>query len=168
MIVSSFLFCPFFGTIMRDRTIQFALLWAKLKARRLFQTLVCIQQYFRRFRFFHGVSQCCLFMLGLPPSFFLFGESPQVLIGGTPYKVGDTVTFPVGNTSVVYVITDANGAKSNDTTTIQVLPPTTYDCRSHFPSACSHSCGANGHSRWAAALFRIRGTCHASARQAFG
>ena len=54
--------------------------------------------------------------------------NPQVLIGGTSYKIGDTVNFPVGNTSVVYVITDANGLKANETTSVQVLPLSTYVC----------------------------------------
>ena len=49
-----------------------------------------------------------------------------MLIGGTLHNVGDTVTFPIGNTSVLYVTTDANGAKANDTTTVQVLPLATY------------------------------------------
>ena len=45
----------------------------------------------------------------------------QVFVGGTPYKIGDTVTMPIGNTSVVYVITDANGAQANDTTSVLVV-----------------------------------------------
>ena len=45
----------------------------------------------------------------------------QILINGTFYKPGDSVTLPLGNTTLTYVVTDALGQNATDPTVAIVI-----------------------------------------------
>ena len=60
----------------------------------------------------------------------------KILVGGVPYNVGDTVTFPVGNTTVTYQITDSAGQTATDTEVINVYNSATYVTLGGFCANC--------------------------------